>query len=130
MLVISGGFGCASSTPTPANVPPETASVKETAAVPPTPNGRNFQSQLDTAIINRDEILTVLPPDTILAVLPDRVPQLMVTAAEAEALDINPSVRILGVSLAGDHRAYPIPFMSNHEIVNDVIGGRPLAVTW
>ena len=38
--------------------------------------------------------------------------------------------QVLGLSVNGEHRAYPIPMLSRHEIVNDVVGGVPVAVTW
>ena len=37
---------------------------------------------------------------------------------------------VLGVSIDGDSRAYYIPSLSAVEIVNDTVGGQPLAVTW
>ena len=37
---------------------------------------------------------------------------------------------VLGVSINGDHRAYPLNMLSRHEIVNDTVGGVPVAVTW
>ena len=37
---------------------------------------------------------------------------------------------VLGVSINGDSRAYYIPTLSRIEIVNDTVGGQPLAVTW
>jgi len=37
---------------------------------------------------------------------------------------------VIGVEINGQARAYPIRFLSLHEIVNDVIGGEPVAVTW
>ena len=37
---------------------------------------------------------------------------------------------VLGVSINGDSRAYYIPTLSRVEIVNDSVGGQPLAVTW
>ena len=38
--------------------------------------------------------------------------------------------RVLGVSINGDHRAYPLNMLSRHEIVNDTVGGVHVAVTW
>ena len=38
--------------------------------------------------------------------------------------------RVLGVSINGDNRAYPLNMLSRHEIVNDTVGGVPVAVTW
>lgn len=37
---------------------------------------------------------------------------------------------IIGVVINGDARAYPIRLLSNHEIVNDTVGGEPVAITW
>ncbi len=41
-----------------------------------------------------------------------------------------PDELVLGVSINGDHRAYSTGLLSGHEIVNDTVGGRPIAVTW
>ena len=37
---------------------------------------------------------------------------------------------IIGLSVGDDHRAYSTAFLSGHEIVNDTVGGKPVAVTW
>ena len=37
---------------------------------------------------------------------------------------------VIGVTIEGEHKAYSTAFLSSHEIVNDVVGGRPVAVTW
>ena len=37
---------------------------------------------------------------------------------------------VLGLSINGDSRAYAINMLSSHEIVDDVVGGVPVAVTW
>jgi hypothetical protein len=41
-----------------------------------------------------------------------------------------PTELILGVEIEGDARAYSVPLLSRHEIINDVVGGKPIAVTW
>ena len=38
--------------------------------------------------------------------------------------------QVLGISIDGDHRAYAIHFIEAHEIVNDTVGGVPVAVTY
>lgn len=71
------------------------------------------------------EIVTLLGFDAIPAILDPK----LVTASEAEAsMDLDEQV--LGLSINGDHRAYSIRMLSRHEIVNDVVGGVPVAVTW
>ena len=37
---------------------------------------------------------------------------------------------IVGVSIENDHRAYPLRILVWHEIVNDTVGGQPVAVTY
>jgi Protein of unknown function (DUF3179) len=37
---------------------------------------------------------------------------------------------VIGVERNGDARAYPIDLLSYHEVVNDSVGGVPIAVTW
>ena len=96
----------------------------------PTPNGRSLQPQLGNADIDMDEVVTLLPPDAIPAVLPEDVPKIMVTAAAADEAGMGQTFRVIGVSINGDSRAYPIPYLSEHEIVNDVVGGQPIAATW
>jgi hypothetical protein len=38
--------------------------------------------------------------------------------------------RVLGIEIGGDARAYPVRILNWHEIVNDVVGGTPVAVTY
>jgi hypothetical protein len=71
------------------------------------------------------EIVTLLPQDGIPAI--DN-PQFL-SAEEAED-EYAPDELVIGVNYDGDARAYSIPFLSGHEIVNDTVGGRKIAVTW
>jgi hypothetical protein len=43
---------------------------------------------------------------------------------------LDPKEMMLAVSLGGDARAYPISQMAYHHILNDVVGGVPVAVTY
>ena len=73
------------------------------------------------------KIITLLSRDAIPAILEDSVRFL--TGADA-AGQMLASDRIIGVSVNGDHRAYSISQLSSHEVVNDTVGGVPVAVTW
>ncbi|HEV7266132.1 MAG TPA: DUF3179 domain-containing protein [Falsiroseomonas sp.] len=53
---------------------------------------------------------------------------LFVPAGEAAGLDGQEPV--LGLVIAGDARAYPLRVLIWHEIVNDIVGGVPVAVTY
>lgn len=73
----------------------------------------------------RYEITSVLPKDAIPAVFdPDFLPA---DDADRQYRDTD---LVIGVSIEGDHRAYHVPYLSGREIVNDVVGGKPIAVTW
>lgn len=37
---------------------------------------------------------------------------------------------VVGISIGGEKRAYPLGILNRHEIVNDVVGGTPVAVTY
>lgn len=37
---------------------------------------------------------------------------------------------VVGIAIDGDARAYPVRLLSLHEVVNDVVAGRALAITW
>lgn len=65
-------------------------------------------------------------------VRPDGIPDLqdapVVTADKQDYL--LPSDRVFGVSINGDHRAYPLRIVNAHEMANDVLGGEPIALAY
>ena len=71
------------------------------------------------------QIITVLGKDGI----PSIDNPEFVAGGEANS-QIQANERVLGVSINGDHRAYSLNMLSRHEIVNDTVGGVPIAVTW
>ncbi|MQG33569.1 MAG: DUF3179 domain-containing protein [SAR202 cluster bacterium] len=71
------------------------------------------------------KIITVLGRDGIPAILE---PQFATSAQALGQMDL--AERVMGVSINGEHRAYPLNLLSRHEIVNDTVGGKPIAVTW
>ena len=71
------------------------------------------------------EIVSLLPPDAIPSISNPKF-----VSAEEAGDDYGPDELVLGVEIDGDARAYSIPLLSRHEIVNDVVGGKPIAVTW
>jgi hypothetical protein len=78
-----------------------------------------------TNIYDQYEIVTLLPRDAIQAI---DDPKFLSRDQADESYE--PQEMILGVEFDGDARAYSIPFLSSHEIVNDFVGGVPIAVTW
>jgi len=66
-----------------------------------------------------------IPPDAIRA-----IDQPTFLRGEAAARQMARDEPVLGVRLAGAARAYPLGYLSSHEIVNDRFGDLPVAVTW
>ena len=71
------------------------------------------------------QIISLIPKDAIPAILD---PQF--TSAESVLGRMDDTDQVIGVYINGDARAYPIKTLSRHEIVNDVVGGEYIAVTW
>ncbi len=74
--------------------------------------------------IRSDEIQSILPQDAIPALIKPGY------LSALQAPDINDQEEVIGVVINGDARAYPLSTLSAHEIVDDDIGGQPVAVTW
>lgn len=70
-------------------------------------------------------IVTLLPRDAIPSI--DN-PQFL-NAEEADG-EYAPEEEVIGVVFEGEARAYSVPLLSSHEIVNDTVGGHAIAVTW
>lgn len=71
-----------------------------------------------------EEIMSGGPPRDGIPPIDDPV---FAPVAESDIPDHEP---VVGLVIAGDARAYPLRILTWHEIVNDEIGGRPVAVTY
>ena len=60
--------------------------------------------------------------------IPDLTNPPVVSAEEATYL--GRSDRVFGVSINGEHRAYPLRILNAHEMANDVVGGVPFALAY
>ena len=67
------------------------------------------------------DVTQVIPPDAIPSVD---------DPAFVDSYGGDPDEDVLVVDLEDDARAYPLRYLNYHEIVNDVVAGRPVAVTW
>ncbi len=87
----------------------------DSVLVPSGAEGRSVQAFTFTA---RDGIHSIDDP-------------VFLTAREAEDRgEMVPTEFIIGVSLNGESKAYPVNVLSRHEIANDTVGGVPVAVTF
>ena len=130
----AAGCGAAdvSSTSATATVADATAPTAEAAATTSASARASSQTPSDDGdvrtLASEDdelEIVTLLGFDAIRAILEPE----FVDAAQADEW-LDDDVPVIGVSINGDSRAYTVPMLSVHEIVNDVVGGEPIAVTW
>ena len=71
------------------------------------------------------EIRTVLPHDAIPSI---DDPEFLGVEQASELM--SDGHLVIGLSIGDEHRAYSTAFLSGHEIVNDTVGGEPMAVTW
>lgn len=129
LAMACGGADGPESTPDASVAPdPATTTATPDATTPATATATPTPSPTQTPAPDPDaslEIVTLLPPDAIPAI---DDPAIVPAAAADEQLRANDLV--IGVSIGGEHRAYGAAFLSGHEIVNDMLGGRAIAVTW
>ena len=81
----------------------------------------------------RDGAIAVDPTELVWGgVLPDGIPDIRnpIMLAPNEADFLAPDERVFGVAINGDARAYPLRIANAHEMVNDVVGGEPIALSW
>ena len=80
---------------------------------------------LDNSLIDPNDVLHGGPPR-------DGIPSLTTPhfVAKNEALELADNDRILGLSLAGTSKAYPIRILNYHEIVNDHFKGQAVLISY
>lgn len=94
----------------------------ENSAMPP----RHLDEEVfPTALVDRSLIVSGGPP-------PDGIPPIDEPRFEvADTVDwLQPDEPVLALLLEGEARAYPVQVMIWHEIVNDVVAGLPVTVTY
>ncbi len=65
-------------------------------------------------LISRDGIMPIYDP-------------IFTSASDSE---YDPSELVMGVEINGDARAYPVGLLQRREMVNDIVGGAPILVSW
>lgn len=125
-LACGGNDAPAPATAEPTASEAATATTAESPASTPTPSPSPTPAPATAEAPEPElEIVTVLPPDAIPAIDDPAIVSAAVADEQLRANDL-----VIGVSIGGEHRAYGAAFLSAHEIVNDMLGGRAIAVTW
>ena len=65
-------------------------------------------------LLNRDSIRPIYQPQFV----------------PSDAAYLEPDALVIGVEINGDVKAYPVGPLVRREMVNDVVGGVPILVTW
>lgn len=138
LAAIACGGSDPAPSPAPATQPPATAAASTATEPPPAateppateastprPTEAAAPAEPQEGGDSEFEIVTLLPPDAIPAINDPR----FITLEEADK-QLRLTDLVIGVSIEGEHRAYGAAFLSGHEIVNDTLGGRAIAVTW
>ncbi len=87
--------------------------------------GSGWKTDFDLTAIDMDEVISGgVPRDGI----PPIDEPFFVEAAHA--IELSPQSPVIALEIAGDARAYPLEVLTRHEIVNDIVGGAPVAVTF
>jgi hypothetical protein len=124
-LVLSACTGTSPTTPAPTSAPSAatvTGGPREDVPSALTDIGN---PDLPAPLVDTERIISGGPP-------PDGIPPIdaprFVPAAEADWVGEDEAV--IALDLGGEHRAYPVQILMWHEIVNDVVAQRPVAVTY
>jgi hypothetical protein len=83
------------------------------------------KTNFDKTSVDFDEIFSGGPPKDGIPSIDD--PEFIDVAEVTDLPDREP---VIGLAVGGDVRAYPLRILMWHEIVNDVVGGVPVAVTF
>lgn len=84
-----------------------------------------WETDFESAIIDLDEVISGgVPRDGI---PPIDNPIFDTIQAAPDLSDVSP---VISLAVAGEARAYPLEVLTRHEIVNDVVGELPVAVTF
>ncbi len=132
--VACGGAGTSTIVSPEEAEPPALSDTTKTAAQPielPFPEGpsalrESGSDQLPTPLVDLSDIFVGGPP-------PDGIPPIddPVFVSVAERVDSYRDIApVVALEINGDARAYPVAVMIWHEIVNDTVGGVPVAVTY
>lgn len=95
--------------------------------------GAPVEFDLSSATVDRDLIVRAMAIDGVRALSrPETISPQEIERYNSEERGklLVPEDRVIGVFIGGEARAYPLRLMRWHEVVNDVVGGEPIAVTY
>jgi len=114
--------------PAPTNTPPPSEDIDQVEGQPV----QEAATSAPTPTLEPDKPQQVFLPDKVSAVdettnFPSLTDPEFITADQAS---LSADDLVLGLSMGGESKAYPLRQMWFHHIANDIIGGQPVAVTY
>jgi hypothetical protein len=103
--------------------------------LPTLDTGNNISTFSSTSTVSAQQEKSIVPLDQIVGGGPPRdgIPSIdnpkFVSVQEADEF-LGDADQVVGLNINGDIRAYPLQILVWHEIVNDNVGGVPVAVTY
>ena len=125
----TGSAGDSSGNPSPGESPASQSDVSATGEPENIPNVQGWNTDWSKATIDLSELrrgLSTADPRDVIRPIDE--PKLETVAEASQWLDDREPVVL--VEAGGETRAYPLRILTWHEIVNDVLGGVPVAVTY
>ena len=95
------------------------------AGIPPEEENSDLSPTTESRGDPEFRIITLLPKDGIPSIDNPRF-----YGVEEADQEYHPNEIVMGVVFNGEARAYSVNMLSSHEIVNDMVAGVPIAVTW
>lgn len=103
----------------------------------PTGDGRTLESygfDLSTLLVEKDELVASSQPRSFLPSRDDPAPMLgrdmAIFNEENRPKYVVSTDRVLGIVVNGKSHAWPLSMLNAHEVVNDSVGGEPVAATY
>ena len=84
-----------------------------------------LQIDFQSTNLGQVKMFSAKPKDAIQAIKHPRL-----ESAAERAAGLKDDEQVIGVSINGETTAYPVNVLSIHDIVDDVVGGKPVAVTY
>jgi hypothetical protein len=75
---------------------------------------------------NRALFMDVFPP----LGMDEQLQMVVKPAADVTTDALDDKQPVVGVKVGAEARAYPVKFMNYHDVINDTLGGEPIAVVW
>jgi hypothetical protein len=87
---------------------------------------------LEPSLVDADDLVTAMAPDGLRSLTSPAImapDEIAVRNEEQRGKVLVGSDKVIGVSINGETRAYPLRLLRWHEVVNDTVGGVAIAVT-